>query len=75
MKTIAISIEEPMVDALDQLARAGTSRSEVVREAIGEYLERRARLEREQQERRVIAEHRELLARQAAALVSEQAVG
>ncbi len=77
MKTIAISIEEDTVDAIDKLVRSSRdtkmSRSRVVRLALGEYLARRAREEREARERKIVARHRELLTRQAEALVEEQA--
>jgi metal-responsive CopG/Arc/MetJ family transcriptional regulator len=88
MKTIAISIDEPTLESIDRLAKGsrgdsprsggsrrkpGLSRSQVVRLALHEFLARRDRTQREERERRVFAEHRELLARQAAALVAEQA--
>jgi metal-responsive CopG/Arc/MetJ family transcriptional regulator len=76
MKTIAISIDEPMLAALDRLARKGRvrgKRSELVREALAEFLARRETLQQEAHERAVIAKHRVLLARQAKALVAEQA--
>ena len=80
MKTIAISIDEASLAAIDQMAR-GTgrrgvrpaNRSEVVRRAVQEFVARHRRLELEESDRRVLAAHRELLARQAAALVAEQA--
>jgi len=76
MKTIAISIDEPTLDALDRLAQKGRvprKRSELVREALAEFLARRERLEQEARERATIARHRPLLARQAKAMVAEQA--
>lgn len=76
MKTIAISIDEPTLGALDRLAQKGRSRrkrSELVREALVEFLERRADLELEEREQAAIAKHRVLLARQAKAMVAEQA--
>ena len=86
MKTIAISIEESTIEALgritrDEARRQGgrgrgaktPNRSEVVRMALREFVERRERAEREARERLAIARHRDLLARQAAALVGEQA--
>jgi len=74
MKTIAISIDEPTLAAVDRIAHGGekTSRSRVIREALGEFIERRERAAREERERRVLARHRDRLARQAAALVAEQ---
>ena len=81
MKTIAISIDEASLAAIDQLARAvgrrrGTrppNRSEVVRRAVQELVAKEKRREREARDARVFAAHRELLARQAEALVAEQA--
>ncbi len=79
MKTIAISIDESSLAAVDRLVgRAGKgrrspSRSEVIRLAVREFLARRARLEREAEDRRVLRAHRAKLERQAAALVAEQA--
>jgi hypothetical protein len=45
----------------------------VVRQALREFFARRARQEREEQDRRILAAHRAELERQAAALLSEQA--
>jgi len=74
MKTIAISIDEPTLVALDRLAgkgRARRKRSELVREALAEFLARHE--EQEAIERAAIAKHRALLARQAKSMVAEQA--
>jgi metal-responsive CopG/Arc/MetJ family transcriptional regulator len=76
MKTIAISIDEPTLDALDRLARKGRprrTRSKLVREAIAEFLARREEQEQEASEWATITKHRALLARQAKAMVTEQA--
>ena len=81
MKTIAVSIDEASLEAIDQLARARgrrrgagpANRSEVVRRAVQEFVARERRLEREEKDRRVLAAHRLLIARQAEALVAEQA--
>lgn len=62
--------------ALDRLVRGGRKqrkRSELVRQALAEFLSRREREEREQHERAAIARNRALLRRQAKALVAEQA--
>ena len=85
MKTIAVSIDESTIEALGRITRDAArrrggrgrgaktpNRSELVRKALREFLERRERAEREASERLTIARHRELLARQAAALVGEQ---
>ena len=76
MKTIAISIDEQLLGALDRLARKGNARrnrSELVREALVEFLARRGSLEHEAVEQAAIAKHRLRLARQAKAIVAEQA--
>ena len=73
MKTIAISIDEPTLSALDRLAQVRGKRSELVREALVEYLARRESQEQEALERAAIAKHRALLARQTKAMVAEQA--
>jgi metal-responsive CopG/Arc/MetJ family transcriptional regulator len=79
MKTIAISIDEASLAAVDRLARAAgrgrkaANRSEVIRKAVKEFLARKQRREREERDRRVLAAHRDEIERQAAALVAEQA--
>ena len=82
MRTIAITIDEESLAAVDRLVRSagsggrtgsGTSRSAVVRQALHEFLARRARQQREQKDRQVLAEHRSEIGRQAAALVKQQA--
>ena len=89
MKTIAISIDEATLTDLDRVARASEkktrpttgsgrrqpagNRSRIVRQALREFLQRRDSLRRDDKERRVYARHRRLIARQARALVGEQA--
>lgn len=82
MKTIAISIDEASLAAVDRLARASGrrrgerktgNRSEVVRQALQEFLARRQRQEREEQDRRILAAHRDEIVHQAAALLADQA--
>jgi metal-responsive CopG/Arc/MetJ family transcriptional regulator len=82
MKTIAISIDEASLAAVDRLAQAagrrrngrkGPNRSEVVRQALREFLDRRRRHEREERDRRILSDHRGEIERQAASLVAEQA--
>lgn len=79
MKTIAISIEESLLATIDKIARQGRSgpsrrpnRSEVIREAVLDFIERRRRTERESRERAVLSRHRKKLQRQLEALVPEQ---
>ncbi len=82
MKTIAISIDEASLAALDRLARTAarlrggrrrSNRSEVVRRAVREFLDRGKRQGREDNDRRILAANRAHMAGQAAALVREQA--
>jgi metal-responsive CopG/Arc/MetJ family transcriptional regulator len=86
MKTIAISIDEATLGALDRLvqghikpgsqrgARArGCSRSLLVRRALAEFIANRERAEREDKERDIFAKHRSKLRREAKALLAEQA--
>lgn len=81
MKTIAVSIDEASLAAIDQLARAAgrgrgarpANRSQVVRRALQEFIARERRHDREEKDRRVLAAHRDMIARQAEALVADQA--
>jgi metal-responsive CopG/Arc/MetJ family transcriptional regulator len=76
MKTIAITIDEAMLESVDRLAgdRSDTpNRSKIIRAAVGEYLARIERTAEEEREREVFRRHRGRLNRQAAALVKEQA--
>jgi metal-responsive CopG/Arc/MetJ family transcriptional regulator len=82
MRTIAISIDEASLAAVDRLAQAAGrrrgrrkagNRSEVVRQAVQEFLSRRQEREREDQDRRILGTHRDEIERQAAALLAEQA--
>ena len=77
MRTIAITIEEDVVDRIDRLVAgrggAGGNRSRVIREAVREYLLRVERAGEEEREKEIFKRHRSRLARQAAALVKEQA--
>ncbi len=66
-----------MVSSLDRLSEASEaprmSRSAIVRTALSEYLVRHERALRERQERTVISQNKEIINRQAEALVAEQA--
>ena len=87
MKTIAVSIDEPTLAAIDRLVRGGekgsrsgargpqrrTSRSDVVRKALHEFVAQTERAEREAKDRAILAKHRAALARQAKASVGLQA--
>jgi metal-responsive CopG/Arc/MetJ family transcriptional regulator len=70
MKRITISIDESTLDALDRLAeKLGVpgKRSELLKKALMEFMAQ------DTFERAVIAKHRSLLARQAKAMVADQA--
>lgn len=77
MKTIAITIEEPMLERVDRLAsgpgRKKRNRSQIIREAVREYVSRVEQLAQEEREAAIVRRHRVPLARQAQALVRAQA--
>ncbi len=76
MKTIAVTIDETTLRLLDELAAAlpqPRSRSALVRTAVREFAEREWRREAETREHEVLRKHRRRLARQARALIAEQA--
>lgn len=75
MKTIAVTIDEATLKALDELTGGNTrrSRSALVRTALREFAERELRREIEAKESAVFRKHRKRLARQARALILEQA--
>jgi len=77
MKTIAITIDEDVLERLDRVAQIGGgrgfNRSRIIRTAVRDYV---TRLERELDDAReaaIVRRHRGTLARQAAALVRQQA--
>jgi len=78
VKTIAITLDEKTLEAVDRVAgrkHAGESsnRSKVIRTAVREYLARLERAADEDRERGILKRHPRRLTRQAAALVSVQA--
>lgn len=77
MKTVAVTIDEQTLQRLDRLMAVESvpwkSRSEVIRQAVREFVARRERLAEEEREREVFRRHRRRLNRQAVALVKEQA--
>lgn len=76
MKTIAISIDEATLGLLDGLADGSSrqrNRSALVRTALREFVERKRNRENEAKEGEVFRKHRKRLARQARALIAEQA--
>lgn len=77
MKTIAITIDENVLQRIDHFvagsATTHRNRSQIIRQAVHEYLERVERLAEEERERAIFQRHRRRLARQTAVLVKEQA--
>jgi metal-responsive CopG/Arc/MetJ family transcriptional regulator len=82
MKTIAISIDEASLAAIDRMAqragrrrgrKGGANRSEVIRRAVREFIVRSGKREREDSDRQILAANREKILLQAEALVGEQA--
>jgi metal-responsive CopG/Arc/MetJ family transcriptional regulator len=74
MKTIAITIDTASLQDLDQLSKAeGRNRSEVVREAVSEYLADWRRMQDEEKERIIFRRLRKKLGRQVDAMLREQA--
>ena len=71
MKTIAITIDDALLERMDRLG--GRNRSLMVRDAVTQYVGRREREAAEAAEDGVIRRHRRRLAREAAALVRAQA--
>jgi metal-responsive CopG/Arc/MetJ family transcriptional regulator len=75
MKTIAVTIDDDTLKLLNELT-GGTSRrsrSALVRTALREFAERERRREVEAMESAVFRKQRKRLARQARALIAEQA--
>ena len=76
MKTIAVTIDETTLHLLDGLAAAlprPRSRSALVRMAVREFAERERQRDIEAREHEILRKHRKRLARQARALIAEQA--
>jgi metal-responsive CopG/Arc/MetJ family transcriptional regulator len=77
MKTIAISIDDRTLATLDRLARKDVrgrkNRSEIFRRAIEELAQRLEREEREERDAAAYRRHKKQFAREAAALIAEQA--
>ena len=77
MKTIAITIEEDDLRRIDNLAGSmpgrSLNRSQFIREAVRDYLERIERAAEEKREREIFKRNRNRLHQQATALIKEQA--
>ena len=77
MKTIAITVDETTLRLLDELAVSSPqrkSRSALVRTAIHGFAEQQRRRKTEADEARILRANRKRLAREAKALVAEQAL-
>ncbi|MEO6027505.1 MAG: ribbon-helix-helix protein, CopG family [Candidatus Binatia bacterium] len=76
MKNIAVTIDEPTLKLLDELASAAPrprSRSALVRLAVRALVERELQRQSEAREHDVIRRHAKRLAQEAKALVAQQA--
>ena len=77
MKTIAITIDEETLEHVDRLVgrggRASQNRSQLIRQAVHDYVSRLERLADDEREASIVRRHRGRLARQATWLVREQA--
>jgi metal-responsive CopG/Arc/MetJ family transcriptional regulator len=77
VKTIAITIDEDVLERLDRLARrsgeARMNRSRLIRQAVREHVLRLERQAEDEREAAIVRRHRGRLARQARALIREQA--
>jgi metal-responsive CopG/Arc/MetJ family transcriptional regulator len=77
MKTIAVTLDEPTLQRIDRLVAMDSvplkNRSEVIRQAVQQFVARLERAAEEEREREIFRRHRARLNRQAAALIMEQA--
>lgn len=77
MKTIAVTIDEGTLERIDRIMKGESapwkSRSEIVRQALDEFISNLERTAEEEREREIFHRHRSRINRQAAALVKEQA--
>ena len=76
MKTIAITIDEGVLDRVDRLAArkggTGGNRSRLIGQAVSEYIARLEGLADDERESAIVRRHRGHLDRQARALVRAQ---
>ena len=76
MRTIAITIDDETLERLSRIGRrgpAGRNRSQLIRDAVRDYVARLERCAEEEREAAVVRRHRRQLTRQAAAAVRVQA--
>ena len=77
MKTIAITIDDETLERIERLrARTGATgrnRSQLIREAVKDYVTRLERTAEDEREAVIVRRHRVRLARQATAAIKTQA--
>ncbi len=77
MKTIAITIDDETLDRIARISGRGTekarNRSQLIRDAVKDYVSRLERADDDHREAVVVRRHRAQLARQATAAVRAQA--
>jgi len=73
MKTIAITIEEDILERVDRLARSGKNRSRIIREAVRKYVALVEQTAEEEREAAIVHRHRDRLQRESQALIKQQA--
>ena len=74
MKTVAVTMDPPTLRVLDELVKElGRNRSDLVREAVRQFVVRAQRRRDEEKDAKIYYRHRKLINRQAAALVRDQA--
>lgn len=76
MKTIAISIDDDTLERVDRLttkAPGAKNRSQVIRQAVREYVQRVEQTAEDEREAVIVRRHRSRLSREARALVRQQA--
>ncbi len=74
MKTIAITIDEDILERIDKAAApGGRTRSGFIREALRDYLFRIESQAEEEREREIFKRHRDRIHSQALALIDQQA--
>ena len=75
MKTILITIDEHLLQQIDRLVAGNekATRSQIICQAIKEFVTQQERLIEEERERKIFRRHRQRLARQVKALMQQQA--
>lgn len=77
MKTLAITIDEDLLERVDRLAGRGSgsarNRSRFIRQAVSDYVSRLERAAEDEREAGIVRRHRGRLAQQARSLALQQA--